>query len=92
MCICIAKSLCCPPKTMTALLIGYIPIQNKVYTEKKEKKERKRALLRPCLVLCSFRKEQTPDLRSEVIWPQESTLYPGDGLADSTAMAGAGSL
>ena len=28
-CICMAESLCCPPETITALLIGYTPIQNK---------------------------------------------------------------
>ena len=29
-CVCMAESLCCPPKTITALLIGYTPIQTKV--------------------------------------------------------------
>ena len=28
-CICVAESLCGPPGTMTTLLIGYMPIQNK---------------------------------------------------------------
>ena len=28
-CICMAESLCCPPETVTTLLIGYTPIQNK---------------------------------------------------------------
>ena len=27
--ICMAESLCCPLQTMTTLLIGYIPTQNK---------------------------------------------------------------
>ena len=27
-CICMAESLCCPPETITTLLICYIPIQN----------------------------------------------------------------
>ena len=27
-CVCMAESLCCPPETITALLIGYTPIQN----------------------------------------------------------------
>ena len=27
--ICMAESLCCPPKTTTILLTGYTPIQNK---------------------------------------------------------------
>jgi len=26
-----AKSLCCPPETITTLLIGYTPIQNKKF-------------------------------------------------------------
>ena len=26
---CMAESLCCPPDTITTLLTGYIPIQNK---------------------------------------------------------------
>ena len=27
-CICMAEFLCCSPKTITTLLIGYTPIQN----------------------------------------------------------------
>ena len=34
-CICMAEPLCCPPETITALLIGYIPIQNKKVKFKK---------------------------------------------------------
>ena len=30
-----AKSLCCPPETITTLLISYTPIQNKKFKEKK---------------------------------------------------------
>ena len=30
-CICMAESLCCPPETITTLLIGYTPIQNKKF-------------------------------------------------------------
>ena len=30
-CICVAESLCGPPGTMTTLLIGYTPIQNKKF-------------------------------------------------------------
>ena len=33
-CVCIAESLCCPPETITILLIGYIPIQNKKLKKK----------------------------------------------------------
>ena len=29
MCICMAEPLCCPPETITTLLVSYIPIQNK---------------------------------------------------------------
>ena len=28
---CMAESLCCPPETITTLLIGYTPIQNKKF-------------------------------------------------------------
>ena len=28
-CVCVAESLCCPPGTITTLLISYTPIQNK---------------------------------------------------------------
>ena len=28
-CVWMAESLCCPPETITTLLIGYIPMQNK---------------------------------------------------------------
>ena len=28
-CICTAESLCCPPETITILLINFIPTQNK---------------------------------------------------------------
>ena len=31
MCICMAESLHCPPKTITALLTGYTPTQNKQF-------------------------------------------------------------
>ena len=27
-CVCRAESLCCPPETITTLLIGYTPVQN----------------------------------------------------------------
>ena len=37
--ICMAESLCCSPETITALLIGYTPIQNKKLKKKKEKEE-----------------------------------------------------
>ena len=30
-CVCTAESLCCPPETIIALLIGYTPIQNKKF-------------------------------------------------------------
>ena len=30
-CVCMAKSLCCPPETITTLLIGYTPMQNKKF-------------------------------------------------------------
>ena len=33
-CICMAESLCCPPEIITALLIGYAPIQNKKFKNK----------------------------------------------------------
>ena len=38
MCICVAESesLCCSPETITTLLIGCTPIQNKKFKEKKE--------------------------------------------------------
>ena len=32
--ICMAESLCCPPETITILLISYIPIQNKKFKKK----------------------------------------------------------
>ena len=35
MCICVAKSLCCPPKTITILLISNTPMQNKKFKGKK---------------------------------------------------------
>ena len=31
------ESLCCPPETITTLLIGYIPVQNKKYNKLKKK-------------------------------------------------------
>ena len=34
-CVCMAESLCCLPETVTTLLIGYIPIQNKKFKKKK---------------------------------------------------------
>ena len=34
--ICVAESLCCSPETITTLLIGYTPIQNKKFLKKKK--------------------------------------------------------
>ena len=34
--ICVAESLCCSHKTITILLIGYTPIQNKKYLKKRK--------------------------------------------------------
>ena len=36
-CICMAESLCCPPETIPALLVGYTPIQNKKLKKTKKK-------------------------------------------------------
>ena len=36
-CICMAESLYCPHETITTLLIGYIPIQNKELKKFEEK-------------------------------------------------------
>ena len=35
--VCIAEALCCPPETITILLIDYMPIQNKKFNNKKKK-------------------------------------------------------
>ena len=35
--ICMAESLSCSPETITTLLIGYTPIQNKKFKRKKKK-------------------------------------------------------
>ena len=35
--ICMAESLCYPPETITTLLIGYTPTQNKTFSLKKKK-------------------------------------------------------
>ena len=37
-CICMAESLSCSPETITTLLIGYTPIQNKKFKRRKKKK------------------------------------------------------
>ena len=42
-CICMAESLCCSPETLTTLLIGYTPIQNKKLKKNlKERSEKER--------------------------------------------------
>ena len=33
-CVCVAESLCCPLATLTTLLIGYTPKQNKKFSKK----------------------------------------------------------
>ena len=33
-CICMAESLCCPPETITTLLISYTPVENKKFLNK----------------------------------------------------------
>ena len=37
-CLCMVESLCCSPKTITTLLIGYTPIRNEKFKKKKKKK------------------------------------------------------
>ena len=37
-CICMAESLCCPPKTVTTLLIGPTPVEKKSLIKKKDLK------------------------------------------------------
>ena len=44
MCICMAESLCCSPETITTLLIGYTPVQNKKCKLKKKKKKKRQSL------------------------------------------------
>ena len=44
-CICTAESLHCLPETITTLLIGYTPVQNKNFKKKKEKESVKEHLL-----------------------------------------------
>ena len=36
-CICMTEFLCCPPETITTLLIGYTSVQNKKLKKKKNK-------------------------------------------------------
>ena len=36
-CLCMAETLCSPPETITILLIGYIPVQNKKLNVKSRK-------------------------------------------------------
>ena len=36
-CICMTESPCCLPETITTLLIGYTPIQNKKFPKNKKK-------------------------------------------------------
>ena len=35
-CLCMAESLCSPPETVTTLLIGYTPMQNKKFKLKEK--------------------------------------------------------
>ena len=49
-CISMAESLCCPPESITTLLIGYVPIENK--NLKKEN-----TILSPLNYLCFFVKD-----------------------------------
>ena len=37
-CICMAESLCCPTETITTLLIGYTPKQNKSLKQQQQQK------------------------------------------------------
>ena len=43
------ESLCCSPETITTLLIGYTPTQNKKF------KQKNRTLQKPCTVLALFK-------------------------------------
>ena len=37
-CVCVAEAPCCSPETITTLLIGYTPIQNKKQIKRKQAK------------------------------------------------------
>ena len=43
-CMCMAESLCCPPETITTLLIGYTTIQNVSDVKKKFKKKKQKTI------------------------------------------------
>ena len=39
-CVCMTEFLCCPPETITTLLIGYTSVRNKKLKKKKQNKMR----------------------------------------------------
>ena len=43
-CVCITKSLCCSPETITTLLIGYTPVQNKRFKNRNIVETRKKKI------------------------------------------------
>ena len=60
--ICMAESLSCSPETITTLLIGYTPIQNKKFKRKKKKDDSRfstRAIQKLGLPLTGVRKAST---------------------------------
>ena len=46
MCICMAESLCYPPETITTMLTGYNPIQNKKLKKKKTTQQKQNKNIR----------------------------------------------
>ena len=48
-CVCMAESLCCSPKTITTLLISYAPIENKKLKKKKMQPQNEKYMIEVCV-------------------------------------------
>ena len=70
-CVCMAESLCCPPETITMLLISYTPIQNKkFYHLSQQGSPQSKKLKKNCL------HEEWNCARSSVRYPRPSDVDP----------------
>ena len=80
-CICMAESLCCSPETITTLLRGYIPTQNKKLQKKKKKYHKTGRLSHTHLFSRSLSWRLEVKMLASLVSPKAS--LPGMGVAVS---------
>ena len=79
---CMAESLCGPPETITTLLIGYTPIQNKML----KKKRKKNVIWAKCY--CKIKEQEGADFPFGFDKMEGFGDYNGNGFVDMMGKKG----